>query len=142
MLSTFALLQKLNLGFSLLLLYFLHWVVRCFWSMGGLWVNDPSNDVPTDTSQPVKHEGQLIEHFVEFILRCKYSLSSSKSDWVLCRLDAIKYTWKEMAVINPANFPGIVVQHQIWPTAIFVLSRLKLLQSVPMPDDKKRRWNF
>lgn len=36
-----------------------------------------------------------------------------------------------MAVINPADFPGIVQQHQLQPASIFMMRGLKSFQNVP-----------
>lgn len=36
-----------------------------------------------------------------------------------------------MAVINPADFPGIVQQRQLQPASIFMMSGLKSLRNVP-----------
>lgn len=64
---------------SLLLLYFQHWILRCSWRLDGSWVNDPSSEVPTNTGQPVEHEGWFTGPFAGIIWRCKYLLSSSEA---------------------------------------------------------------
>lgn len=123
MLSTFALLQKLNLDFSQpSLLYLQRWILRCSWRLDGYWVNDPSREDPTDTGQPVMHEGRWIEPFAEIISRCKYSLSSRDQTLGSLRAGCHKTELKGMAVINPADFPGIVDQHQVLPASMLALS--------------------
>lgn len=43
-----------------------------------------------------------------------------------------------MAVINPADFPGIMEQHQVQPASIFVLSMTAVTPECATPDDGER----
>lgn len=40
-----------------------------------------------------------------------------------------------MAAINPADFPGIMEQHQVQPASVFVLSMTGVIPECAIPDD-------